>query len=139
MLGLSLGGPEWVAEPGLRGRRGGGDSRGERLYAASAPPEEGSDPDVVEIRPDVIRISAVVEVGFVDDAGPDFRIDAERVESVGASQVLAFLQITASGRSSGIPQDAATANVYDLVDGKISHIRIFQDRQEALKAVGLEE
>src|SRR6478672_6603403 len=43
----------------------------------------------------------------VDDVGPDFRIEAERVESVGASQVLAFMQITASGRSSGIPQGAA--------------------------------
>jgi hypothetical protein len=75
----------------------------------------------------------------VDDAAPDFRIDAERVESVGASQVLAFLQITASGRSSGIPQDAATANVYDLVEGKINRIRIFLDRHEALKAVGLAE
>jgi hypothetical protein len=29
--------------------------------------------------------------------------------------------------------------VYDLVEGKISHIRIFVDRQEALKAVGLAE
>ena len=75
----------------------------------------------------------------VEDAAPDFRIDAERVESVGASQVLAFLQITASGRSSGIPQDAAAANVYDLVDGKINRIRIFLDRHEALKAVGLQE
>jgi hypothetical protein len=29
--------------------------------------------------------------------------------------------------------------VYDLVDGKISHIRIFLDRDEALRAVGLAE
>jgi hypothetical protein len=72
----------------------------------------------------------------VEDAVPDFRIRAERVESVGASQVLAFLQITASGRSSGIRQDAATANVYDLVDGKINRIRIFLNRREALEAVG---
>jgi hypothetical protein len=75
----------------------------------------------------------------VEDSGPDFRIDAARVESVGASQVLAFMQITASGRSSGIPQDAATTNVYDLVDGKINRIRIFLDRRDALKAVGLAE
>jgi ketosteroid isomerase-like protein len=74
----------------------------------------------------------------VEDAAPDFRIDAERVESVGASQVLAILQITASGRSSGIPQNAATANVYDLVEGKINRIRIFLDRHEALEAVGQE-
>src|SRR4051812_39210584 len=59
----------------------------------------------------------------VEDSGPDFRIDAERMESVGAHQVLAFMQITASGRSSGITQDAETANVYDLIDGKINRIR----------------
>ena len=75
----------------------------------------------------------------VEDSVPDFQIGVERVESVGASQVLAFLQITASGRSSGIPLDAPTANVYDFLDGKISRIRIFLDRREALKAVGLEE
>jgi hypothetical protein len=75
----------------------------------------------------------------VEDAVPDFRIHAERVESVGANQVLAFLQITATGRSSGIPQDASTANVYDLVDGKINRIRIFLERREALEDVGLAE
>jgi hypothetical protein len=31
------------------------------------------------------------------------------------------------------------ANVYDLIDGKINRIRIFFDRREALKAVGLAE
>ena len=75
----------------------------------------------------------------VDDAAPDFRIGVDRLEPVGASQVLAFLQITASGRSSGIKQDVQSANVYDLVDGKISRIRIFLDRRDALRAVGLEE
>jgi hypothetical protein len=75
----------------------------------------------------------------VEDSAPDFRIDLERVESVSASQVFAFMQITASGRSSGISQDAPTANVYDLIDGKIKRIRIFLDRTEALKAVGLSE
>ena len=29
--------------------------------------------------------------------------------------------------------------MYDLVAGKISHVRIFVDRQEALKAAGLGE
>jgi hypothetical protein len=73
----------------------------------------------------------------IEDAAPDFRIGVERVESVGPSQVLALLQITASGRSSGIQQDASTANVYDLVDGKINRIQIFLNRRDALKAVGL--
>ena len=41
----------------------------------------------------------------------------------------------------GIPvsTEAPTANVYDLVDGKITRIRIFLDRHEALDAVGLPE
>jgi hypothetical protein len=29
--------------------------------------------------------------------------------------------------------------MYDVIDGKISHIRIFLDREVALKAAGLEE
>ena len=73
----------------------------------------------------------------VEDAVPDFRIGVRSVESVGASQVLAALHVTASGRTSGIPQDAQSANVYDLADGKISRVRIFLDRREALEAVGL--
>jgi hypothetical protein len=100
---------------------------------------------------DVVLRTPLVEIGGVyegadgirrflvdiEDAAPDFRIDVERLESVGASQVLAFMQITASGRSSGIPQDAATTNVYDLVDGRINSIRVFLNRREALEAVGL--
>ena len=47
--------------------------------------------------------------------------------------------VTATGRASGIPQDARTGNVYDLADGKIERIRIFIHREEALKAAGLRE
>ena len=44
---------------------------------------------------------------------------------------------SSTGRASGIRLAGSSTNVYDLIDGKISHIRIFLDRQEALKAVGL--
>ena len=80
---------------------------------------------------------------FVDlsDTSPDFRLTIERLEAVSADRVLAFLLVSASGRASGIVvgTDAPTANVYNLVDGKINRIRIFLDRDEALKAVGLAE
>jgi hypothetical protein len=71
----------------------------------------------------------------------DFRIAVERIESISAYRVLAFLRITASGRSSGIPLAVNTpsTNIYDVVDGKINRIRVFLDREEALKAVGLSE
>ena len=79
---------------------------------------------------------------FVDlsDTSPDFRLTIERLEAVGEDRVLAFMLVSATGRASGITStDAPSANVYDLIDGKINRIRIFLDRDEALKAVGLAE
>jgi ketosteroid isomerase-like protein len=75
------------------------------------------------------------------DAGPDFRVAIERVESIGADRVLAFLRVTVSGRASGVQlvNDLPTTNIYDLSGGKIKRIRVFLDRQEALEAVGLRE
>jgi ketosteroid isomerase-like protein len=75
----------------------------------------------------------------VGDTGPDFHLTIERVEAIGPDRVLTFMLITATGRASGIPQDARTANVYDFDGGKIERIRIFVDRQEALEAAGLRE
>ena len=53
--------------------------------------------------------------------------------------MLAFVHLAASGRSSGIATPADSANVYEVADGKIARTRIFLDRSEALKAVGLDE
>jgi ketosteroid isomerase-like protein len=73
----------------------------------------------------------------IEDAGPDFRIEVQRVHAIGDSNALAFLRVGSTGRASGIVTGAETANVYDFIEGKISRIRIFLDRDEALKAVGL--
>jgi hypothetical protein len=75
----------------------------------------------------------------VEEAAPDFRIELDGVEEVDSKRVLAFLRSSSTGRASGIRMAWHSTNVYDLIDGKISHIRIFLDRQEALKAVGLAE
>jgi ketosteroid isomerase-like protein len=75
----------------------------------------------------------------IEDAAPDFRIELDGGEGVDSKRVIAFLRISSTGRASGIRMAMPLTNVYDLLDGKISHIRIFLDRQEALKAVGLEE
>jgi ketosteroid isomerase-like protein len=73
------------------------------------------------------------------DTNPDFQLTIERLEAIGADRVLAFMLVTGAGRASGIPTDAPTGNVYDLVDGKIERIRIFFDREQALEAAGLRE
>jgi len=75
----------------------------------------------------------------IEDIGPDFRIEVQRVQAIGDSNVLAFLRVGSTGRASGIVTAADSANVYDFIEGKISRIRIFLDPDEALKAVGLEE
>ena len=68
-----------------------------------------------------------------------FRVDLERIQEVGANQVLTFMNVTATGRASGLPSETPTANVYELAKGKIRHLHIFADRQQALEAVGLRE
>ena len=74
----------------------------------------------------------------VEEAAPDFRIELDGVEEVDSKRVIAFLRNSSTGRASGIRMAWPQTNVYDLIDGKISHIRIFIDRDEALKAVGME-
>ncbi|HME05318.1 MAG TPA: nuclear transport factor 2 family protein [Solirubrobacteraceae bacterium] len=75
----------------------------------------------------------------IEDIGPDFLIEVQRVQALGDSNVLAFLRFEATGRASGIVTGAESANVYDFIEGKISRIRIFLDRDEALEAAGLAE
>jgi ketosteroid isomerase-like protein len=75
----------------------------------------------------------------IEDAAPDFRLNLHGLDAIGPDRVLAFMRAGSTGRASGIPMGGEQTNVYDLIDGKISRIRIFFDRREALKAVGLEE
>src|ERR1700733_16211438 len=75
----------------------------------------------------------------IEDAGPDFRIDVERMQAVGDNNVIVHMRTSATGRTSGIVNGTESTNVYDFAEGKISRIRIFLDRDEALKAGGPEE
>ena len=74
----------------------------------------------------------------IEDVGPDFRIEVQRVQAIGDSHALALLRVSSTGRASGIATSAESGNVYDFVDGKISRTRIFLDRDEAIKVAGLE-
>ena len=89
---------------------------------------------------------------FFSDLGdtlPDFRLEIERLQPVGADRILALLWVRATGRARGITagadalgaagRDLPTATIYDLADGKIRRIRVFLDRAEALEAAGRPE
>jgi ketosteroid isomerase-like protein len=75
----------------------------------------------------------------VQDAGPDFRLEVEHLESFTPELVLASLRATASGRTTGIDTDLQITNVYELAYGKIRRVRVYRDREEALEATGLRE
>ena len=49
------------------------------------------------------------------------------------------MQVTGTGRLSGIPIENPSGNVYDFAGGRIQSIRIFFDRGQALEAAGLRE
>jgi ketosteroid isomerase-like protein len=101
----------------------------------------------IELRTPLASIGGVYEgqedirrfFADLEDTSPDFRLDVERMEAISQDRILALMHVTATGRASGIPTPAATANLYDLVDGKIRRVRIFLDRQQALEAAGLSE
>ncbi len=77
--------------------------------------------------------------GDMEDTAPDFQLHIDRLDSIGADRAIAFLHGTATGRTSGIPMETRTANIYDFAAGKIKHVDIFNDRQEALEAAGISE
>ena len=85
------------------------------------------------------------------DAASNFRLTIERAEPIGDTRVLVFLRASITGRASGLPAgalsgglsdapatgDIPTATVYDFAGGKITSIRVFIDRDQALEAAGL--
>jgi ketosteroid isomerase-like protein len=73
----------------------------------------------------------------IDDAAPDFRLDLQGTEAIGADRVIASVHASSTGRTTGIPLVVDSTNVYDFVERRIKCVRIFPDREQALKAVGL--
>src|SRR3954470_1106065 len=65
----------------------------------------------VELRTPLAAIGGVYEgpdairrfFADIEDTAPDFRLDLERVEAIDEDRVLAFVHLTASGRTTGIP------------------------------------
>jgi hypothetical protein len=78
-----------------------------------------------------------IERFFADlrDAAPDLEVEAERLETVG-QYVLAFERGRASGRASEVGADIDFTTIYEFQGRKISRIRVFLNREEALEAVG---
>jgi ketosteroid isomerase-like protein len=57
----------------------------------------------------------------------------------GGSEVVAVLRVTGRGRKSDAPFERREAHVWTVRNGRLWRLRVFQTRDEALKALGLEE
>jgi ketosteroid isomerase-like protein len=72
----------------------------------------------------------------VEEASTTFRIEVERLQTIGHDRVLVFgqLKVVTSG---GVALEHPTTNVYELVAGKVHRVDVYHDREQALEAVGL--
>ena len=66
------------------------------------------------------------------DLGVEELIDA-------GDQVVAVIRESDVGRTSGVPVEATHLAVWTLADGKVTRMRLFDDRRQALEAAGLSE
>ncbi|MFL5865603.1 MAG: nuclear transport factor 2 family protein [Thermoleophilaceae bacterium] len=74
----------------------------------------------------------------IEEASTTFRVEVERIHTVGRDRVLVFgqLKVVTSG---GAAFDQLITNVYELIAGKLHRVDVYFDREEALEAAGLRE
>src|SRR5690349_5165877 len=71
-------------------------------------------------------------------AWSEWRFEVERFLDAG-DRVVVFVRVIARGRGSGVPIELPDAHLVTLRGRRIACTRVYRDRAEALKAVGLEE
>jgi ketosteroid isomerase-like protein len=63
----------------------------------------------------------------------EIHIPADDVTDLGGGLVLLFGTARFKGRASGLDVEAAAANLWTVRDGKVSHFRFYQTKEEALE------
>jgi ketosteroid isomerase-like protein len=76
--------------------------------------------------------------GFLE-AWDEFRWDPQEIVEVDESRVVVVNRIRMRGQSSGIEVDATGAQVWTIAGGKVSSVKIYQSKADALEAVGLQK
>ena len=68
----------------------------------------------------------------------NFRNEPERIIDVPPDRVVAFVRVCGTGKESGVPVEARIAHLFTFRDGKALRVRSYEDRDEALRAAGLD-
>jgi ketosteroid isomerase-like protein len=69
----------------------------------------------------------------------DYEVGVEDVMAVPDGRVVTLVRQRGKGRSSGLAMDMQMAQIATLRDGKVTRLDNYEDRDEALEAVGLGE
>ena len=72
----------------------------------------------------------------ITETWDDFHVEIEDMLPAG-DQVVLLVRTTGQGRASGVQADARAAWVVSVSDGKVTRLRLYRERREALEAVGL--
>ena len=75
----------------------------------------------------------------IAEAWDRFELEIEDLLESGNLVVVVFIRSTGRGRASGIDVDLRSAWLVTVFDHKITRIRLYRQREEALEAVGLRE
>jgi ketosteroid isomerase-like protein len=98
--------------------------------------------DFTAIYPDRPVLRGIEEMRGFRDAGPwgrSISFEPERYFDVDDERVLVFVRASSEGQTSGAAVETRIAQEFTIREGLIVRVKVYQDRIEALKAVGLEE
>jgi hypothetical protein len=74
----------------------------------------------------------------IDEGATRFELEVERLRPLDDNRVLGYVTLRMESER-GFQQTPALTNLYELEGGKLSRVRVFSDRAEALEAAGLSE
>ena len=74
----------------------------------------------------------------IAEASARFELEIKRLQPLDDNRVLGSLILNLE-TAGGFPQRQPLTNLYELEDGRLSRVRVFNDRAEALEAAGLSE
>ena len=96
-------------------------------------------PDVPDRRVHRGREAVVAYLRELVEVIGQFEIDLDDVTEVGEDEVVATFRINVHGRQSGVTLQIPWVHVMEFRGGRPVCVRNFQERAQALKAVGLRE
>jgi ketosteroid isomerase-like protein len=130
-------GPFWLPlgpdeERALLDRLFGGDLYDEQ-FEVLMPPDYPEGAQVYVGRSGMERLIAMLR-----DSWTAWRFEAERFVDAGDS-VVVLVRVVAEGGHSGLAAVQETAHVWTVRDGRLTSIRIYRDRAQALDATGVSD